>query len=374
MDEPERPDPDEILARVKREESATTRGKLKIFFGMSPGVGKTYAMLRTAQQQQRMIAEIKGRKFWKIVFDTDAMPAQPYCARRGSSLFGLQSFLRLATPLLATGLLASCKPGDSVLERSVEAKRLAGELRVLVTQAAAASNLALMATKEEEANSFSRDAAEKARRMEATATALRPILTQLSLGKELDLLGKFEQNLAAYRQLEREIIDLAVENTNLKAQRLSVGAVHEAAEAFRSAAEALASTDSAEQRVLVLTAVAALREIEVLEAPHIVEARDEEMARLESAMRESEQSARRSLEALIAEAPAEKASSRSAAEAALDRFFELHAQVIALSRRNSNVRSLALALGQKLVLTARCEEDLRALSEALNKHRFVATR
>jgi len=46
----ERPDPDAILARVKAEESH--RGKLKIFFGMAPGVGKTYAMLQEARQRQ----------------------------------------------------------------------------------------------------------------------------------------------------------------------------------------------------------------------------------------------------------------------------------------------------------------------------------
>ena len=52
MSEAERPDPDAILARMKREETAATRGKLKIFFGMSPGVGKTYAMLQAARQKQ----------------------------------------------------------------------------------------------------------------------------------------------------------------------------------------------------------------------------------------------------------------------------------------------------------------------------------
>src|SRR5580698_1183172 len=46
----ERPDPDAILARVKAEENH--RGKLKVFFGMCPGVGKTYAMLQEARQRQ----------------------------------------------------------------------------------------------------------------------------------------------------------------------------------------------------------------------------------------------------------------------------------------------------------------------------------
>lgn len=45
----ERPNPDELLAQLKRDASAAGRGNLKIFLGMAPGVGKTYAMLLIAQ-------------------------------------------------------------------------------------------------------------------------------------------------------------------------------------------------------------------------------------------------------------------------------------------------------------------------------------
>ena len=41
-----RPDPDALLKEVEREEEK--RGRLKIFLGYAPGVGKTYAMLNEA--------------------------------------------------------------------------------------------------------------------------------------------------------------------------------------------------------------------------------------------------------------------------------------------------------------------------------------
>ena len=44
-----RPDPDALLARVQREEAKAKRGKLKIFFGATAGVGKTYKMLEEAR-------------------------------------------------------------------------------------------------------------------------------------------------------------------------------------------------------------------------------------------------------------------------------------------------------------------------------------
>ncbi|MEP6546465.1 MAG: two-component system sensor histidine kinase KdpD [Gammaproteobacteria bacterium] len=45
-----RPDPDVLLAKVKRQEADARRGKLRIYFGSSAGVGKTYAMLVAARK------------------------------------------------------------------------------------------------------------------------------------------------------------------------------------------------------------------------------------------------------------------------------------------------------------------------------------
>src|SRR6202167_1174386 len=45
-----RPDPDFLLAKVKQQEAAAQRGKLRIYFGSSAGVGKTYAMLVAARK------------------------------------------------------------------------------------------------------------------------------------------------------------------------------------------------------------------------------------------------------------------------------------------------------------------------------------
>src|SRR5215831_2446659 len=47
----QRPDPDQLLSQLQREEARARRGKLKIFFGASAGVGKTYAMLSSARAQ-----------------------------------------------------------------------------------------------------------------------------------------------------------------------------------------------------------------------------------------------------------------------------------------------------------------------------------
>jgi two-component system sensor histidine kinase KdpD len=67
--ETKRPDPDELLDRTVTEEKRQRQGKLKIFFGAAPGVGKTYAMLEAAQKKQDEgvdivvgVVETHGRK------------------------------------------------------------------------------------------------------------------------------------------------------------------------------------------------------------------------------------------------------------------------------------------------------------------------
>jgi two-component system sensor histidine kinase KdpD len=51
--EQNRPDPDELLKKIQQEEIESTQGKLKIFFGMCAGVGKTYTMLEAAHKAKQ---------------------------------------------------------------------------------------------------------------------------------------------------------------------------------------------------------------------------------------------------------------------------------------------------------------------------------
>jgi two-component system sensor histidine kinase KdpD len=48
-----RPDPDQLLAHLRGEDEKARRGRLRIYFGASAGVGKTYAMLSAAQRERK---------------------------------------------------------------------------------------------------------------------------------------------------------------------------------------------------------------------------------------------------------------------------------------------------------------------------------
>jgi hypothetical protein len=289
----------------------------------------------------------------------------------------LRTGVRGIAALVVASLLASCGQGSG-LARLSQARQLSADLLVHFTRAADAANKAVLADTDDASVAFAREADEAKKAVQTNVDALPPILQGLGYAEELGLLQDFAARFAEYRDLDRRILDLAVENTNLKAQRLSFGPAQEAADAFRDGLDALVPRDPAKDawhvRALAATAVAAVSDIQARQAPHIAEADDAAMTRMEARMAASEAAARRVLEAL---APLIAAASRprlDAARAALDRFMAVHAEITALSRRNTNVRSLALTLNEKGPLTRACEESLRALREALDKRGLSGTR
>src|SRR5512145_1061774 len=56
MEKDLRPDPDALLKEVERDD--IKKGRLKIFLGYAPGVGKTYAMLQDAHVYQKRGNEV----------------------------------------------------------------------------------------------------------------------------------------------------------------------------------------------------------------------------------------------------------------------------------------------------------------------------
>jgi hypothetical protein len=287
----------------------------------------------------------------------------------------LATMVRFITVLFAAGVVASCRP--AVLTQQVEARRIAADLHLQFTKATEAANRAVMADTDEASASAADQAREALRAVERDVEQLYPILKSLGYADELTFLDAFNQQLAEYRALDEEILPLAVENTNLKAQRLSFGAAREAADAFRASVEAAAKASTSKEccaDALAARAGAALLEIQVLHAPHIAEAEDAAMTRMEQRMTALEVTAQKALDELKGQLGASGGPQLAAASAALEHFKGSHREIITLSRRNSDVRSLALSLGRKRMVAAVADDQLRALEDALGKHAFTATR
>ena len=159
-----------------------------------------------------------------------------------------------------------------------------------------------------------------------------------------------------YRKVDQEVLTLAVQNTNLKALALSFGPAQAALADMERALAPLAGNNVHAQKALAET----LR-IQSLHAPHIMEKTEKRMDALEQDMARAARSARSALAALPA------GPERAAAQAAFARHEKLTAQVLSLSRQNTNVRSLTLSLERKTKVLAACVESLRVLEGFLRE-------
>ena len=265
-----------------------------------------------------------------------------------------------------------------ILTQLAEARGAEGNLVAHFSQAVASGDRAVLADTDE-ASIAAAGETRKARAMVAQdMDRLVPLLTQLGYTDERALLDQFSKSFKDYQALDDTLLALAIENTNVKAQRMAFGPQQQAVDAFRhavdTAAHGAAGAQSARADASAARAAAAVLEIQVLEGRHIAEADEQAMTALETQMNTADKAAHAALESLQSSTPAAARGSLGEAAEALARFDDARNQIIALSRRNTNVRSAALALGRKRALAAMCEDTLAQLTDALSKHQFAATK
>lgn len=197
---------------------------------------------------------------------------------------------------------------DPAFVQLTEARRLVAEMRVGFAKTSDASDRAVMADTDTESQKFAREAELSADGVQAESEKLAARLADLGNREDAATLAAFQDRFARYRALDRQILALAVENTNLKAQRLSFGPVRKAADEVCSALDAVVAVAPAADRCragdLAARAKLAVREIQILQAPHIAESLDVEMDRLEKDMTARQGTARTALGSLAAKAPA----------------------------------------------------------------------
>ncbi|MHB9098270.1 MAG: DUF4118 domain-containing protein [Syntrophales bacterium] len=120
--EPKRPDPDELLDQAAAEEARHRQGKLKIFFGAAPGVGKTYAMLEAAQKRREEgvdvvvgVAETHGRRETEALLDGLEILPRRIHSHRGRDIpeFDLDAALARRPSLIVVDELAHTNASES---------------------------------------------------------------------------------------------------------------------------------------------------------------------------------------------------------------------------------------------------------------------
>ena len=293
-------------------------------------------------------------------------------ASTGVATFGKE----MVTVVGLLGLVACSHGDDPVLVQLASARELVGTLHTGVAQSIQATDRAVLAETDEASEAFARQAREISARVLEQRDRLAGLLQKLGFDDETRDLSLFTARWDDLRKVGDETLKLAVENTNLKARRLAFGPVAEAADAFEATLEAAlvhpaGRGDSVAARLLASRAELALRKQQLLQGPHIAEADDGVMSKLEERMAALEKQATDAVSTLE---PSLGPASAAEARAALQRFSTQSKELIALSRRNTNVLSLSLAMSRLPPLTTACDAALDTLAEALDKRGFTGTR
>jgi len=292
---------------------------------------------------------------------------------------GLRDFLWMAVGaavLLAFILLVlhSQKLQNPAAQLAFKAKRveLVERMRLSLASASEAEKSAVMAITDEDSQTY----ADQARTATATVEQERQELEQLlepgGTKHEKDFLTQFSEAFAEFQRIDKDLLDLAVRNTNLKAYSLAFGP---AAAVLKEMDAALArviaargnATSEDDLKVMQLAdgaRIAALRLLTLL-PPHIAEESDQKMDEMEAMMAKEDQAVRQNLEGLATLLSFSSNLDLTTATERYARFTELKTQILKLSRENTNVRSLTISLNQKRKFMLVCQDALAALEQAI---------
>ncbi|HZZ87290.1 MAG TPA: DUF4118 domain-containing protein, partial [Caulobacteraceae bacterium] len=132
LDEPRRPDPDALLVEARK----AGRGRLKVFLGMAPGVGKTYGMLAQAARRKAEgrdvvvgVVETHGRRETEALTSGLEILARKPTDYRGRTMmeFDIDAALARAPELLLVDELAHTNaPGSRHPKRWQDVDELIG--------------------------------------------------------------------------------------------------------------------------------------------------------------------------------------------------------------------------------------------------------
>ena len=284
--------------------------------------------------------------------------------------------------LLFVVILKYCTPPmryEDTYKNIVEKREILSQMRDNLHKSVEMEKNAVMALTDEESREFADQSLAASEVVEQNRKQLSSLIDAAPLQDERNLIIEFNNCWTELRKLDQVILELAVQNTNLKAASLSREKGTEAMQRFEHALNDVLKSYSRtrdEGRVarLIFHAITAGLKIHNLHSFHIAEASDEKMDQLEMQMKTEENEASKSLNELASIVGEKSRHVLMRAKTAFSEFMEVTAEVIKLSRQNTNIKSLELSLGKTRKVTAQCDEILAAFQEAVQGRSFKATR
>lgn len=252
-------------------------------------------------------------------------------------------------------------------------------MRINLLKSVEAEKMAVMADTDESSRVNAVDSQKAADALEKDRLELGLLIRKDPVDREMKLFQEFERCWGDFRKIDQVLLDFAVKNTNIKAAHLSFLKGGEAVKDFEEALKRLISNQASNKEDpqierLVSEALVAGIKIHYLHSPHIAAANDEQMDNIEKDIKQNEAVIAKALTRLALLVPEKKRTSLQKAKTAYGELSQITAQVIDLSRQNTNIKSFELSLGRKRKITAQCDEILKSLEEVVRSRSFKATR
>jgi len=256
-------------------------------------------------------------------------------------------------------------------DREIE---IVDQMQLALASASEAEKSAVMATTDQDSQTFADQARAATASLEQERKQLGELLGADGNSREKELLAEFSKTFADFERIDHDLLNLAVQNTNLKAYRLAFGpaaqTLQEADDALSHIVKQRAYFDSPGDKKIILLAddarISALRILALL-PPHIAEESDQKMDEMEARMTREDRAIRKDLADLAATKELAEDNDPSTATARYARFTDIRSQILKLSRENTNVRSLAISLNEKRRAMFLCQDELSALKQAIEQ-------
>lgn len=279
----------------------------------------------------------------------------------------------------ALALYGYYKGSSNPFETEFTKVNLLSTMRIHLLEAIEAEKNAVMAITDEASENFAVRAREADDDVESSRKEIEAIIHQEKLPRETEILNEFNICWSQFRKLDETILNLATQNTNLKAQKISATQGAQEMERFEQSLNHLIhrNTNNNPCNKAVMPSYEALTaglKIFALHKPHIEETDDQEMDKIELSIKSYDESARKALGSLRSIADLSDSGDLQNAQTAYDRFMNLTGEVLRLSRMNTNIKSAELSLGKKRLISSQCQEILATLQETVQTRQFKATR
>jgi len=282
--------------------------------------------------------------------------------------------------LLMLLVLLFGKPPNPDAQLAFKAQRLdlVGRMQLGLASASEAEKSAVLAITDQDSQVFADQARAATAAVERERRELTELLVKDGTQGERDALAEFSQRFAEFQRVDDELLDMAVKNTNLRAYGLTFGPAAAAVSGMSASLSRLVTANAGSPDAVKVTSLALGAEIgalhiQTLLPPHIAEASDAKMDELEALINNDDGQVRSDLEGLGALPNLSGGADLAEAASRYAQFRDIKSQILALSRENTNVRSLSISLNQKRKVMLLCQDALSRLQAAIRQEAIDAT-